>query len=246
MLLTLESSAGQEYLSRLRAALEVELRKVGLSCYTVMFMNKQRHIEPFIFSNFPQGWLNEYRQGSYHLQDPVVLYGLRRFSPFFWEEAVNAFSNSEAPLGELIQERATNYGLTAGYALPLHDPEGHLALLNLSFDFDSGVPPKLQGDGHHRLQMALIRFYEGLLSHVKLSPEATSEALEDTPKQNVLSQREVEILRWVGMGKSYWEVAQISGVVERTVKFHMANVAFKLQVCNAKQAIYKAKALGLV
>ncbi|MDU8362434.1 helix-turn-helix domain-containing protein [Pseudomonas syringae group sp. J309-1] len=58
---------------------------------------------------------------------------------------------------------------------------------------------------------------------------------------NPLTQREHEILSWASLGKTYSEIALITGISERTVKFHMANTVEKLDVSNAKHAISKAQ-----
>ncbi|QBY46858.1 helix-turn-helix transcriptional regulator (plasmid) [Arsenophonus nasoniae] len=52
-----------------------------------------------------------------------------------------------------------------------------------------------------------------------------------------LSKRENEVLHWVSVGKTYWEISLILGIKEGTVKFHMGNVVHKLGVRSAKQAI---------
>ncbi|WP_135185857.1 response regulator transcription factor, partial [Pseudomonas syringae] len=58
--------------------------------------------------------------------------------------------------------------------------------------------------------------------------------------------RETGVLKWVAMGKSYSEIAEIFSISERTVKFHMSNVSSKLEVRTAKQAVYKAINMGMV
>ncbi|MEM7523726.1 MAG: helix-turn-helix transcriptional regulator, partial [Pseudomonadota bacterium] len=61
-----------------------------------------------------------------------------------------------------------------------------------------------------------------------------------------LSQREVECLSWVAVGKSSWDIGQIIGVSENTVNFHMKNIFMKLEVNNRTLAAVKAMKLGLI
>jgi len=58
--------------------------------------------------------------------------------------------------------------------------------------------------------------------------------------------REKEILDWVKIGKSSWEISVILSVSERTVKFHLNNVYKKLDVHCRAQAIARAFKLGVI
>ncbi len=55
-----------------------------------------------------------------------------------------------------------------------------------------------------------------------------------------LTPREKEVLTWVSQGKGGWEVGEIIGISERTVKFHLQNIYKKLDVINRAQAVTKA------
>jgi NarL family two-component system response regulator LiaR len=61
-----------------------------------------------------------------------------------------------------------------------------------------------------------------------------------------ISRRELEVLELVAMGKSNREIAAELFVSLSTVKTHMANLFFKLDVTRRTQAVNKAKQLGLV
>ncbi|GAA0504097.1 MULTISPECIES: helix-turn-helix transcriptional regulator [Pigmentiphaga] len=61
-----------------------------------------------------------------------------------------------------------------------------------------------------------------------------------------LSAREQECLHWASMGKTGGETAQILGVSERTVNFHLGNAFAKLQVNNKQAAVAQAILQGLL
>lgn len=61
-----------------------------------------------------------------------------------------------------------------------------------------------------------------------------------------LTPKEIEILNWVREGKTNWEIAQIQGVSERTVKFHVRNILQKLGANSRAHAVSIALELGLV
>lgn len=61
-----------------------------------------------------------------------------------------------------------------------------------------------------------------------------------------LSDRQLQVLEWISMGKSNWEVASILNVSENTIKFHVTNICKKLNVHKRCHAISVASKLRLV
>jgi DNA-binding CsgD family transcriptional regulator len=52
-----------------------------------------------------------------------------------------------------------------------------------------------------------------------------------------LSSREREVLEWLKMGKTSWDISQILCISERTVNYHVSNIIKKLGVVNRMQAV---------
>jgi LuxR family maltose regulon positive regulatory protein len=61
-----------------------------------------------------------------------------------------------------------------------------------------------------------------------------------------LSERELEVLRWVAAGYSNQEIAQELVLAVSTVKKHINNIYGKLEVGSRTQAVAKARELGLL
>lgn len=61
-----------------------------------------------------------------------------------------------------------------------------------------------------------------------------------------ITKRESEILQWLHMGKTNWEISSILDISPLTVKNHVQNILRKLDVENRGQAAVKAAKLGLV
>lgn len=73
------------------------------------------------------------------------------------------------------------------------------------------------------------------------------EALGEEEEGNeVLTQRQMEVLSLVARGKTYKEVAESLFVTERTVKYHMGKILEKLHLKNRAQVIAYASHRGLV
>ena len=60
-----------------------------------------------------------------------------------------------------------------------------------------------------------------------------------------LTLREMNILNWVKNGKTNSEIAQIMGITERTIRFHVESIFSKLDVTSRSQAVATAIEHGL-
>ena len=70
--------------------------------------------------------------------------------------------------------------------------------------------------------------------------------LEKQDYSHVLSEREKEVLRLIGVGKPSKEIAKLLFISKNTVSRHRQNILSKLQVNNSTEAFRIAKELGLV
>jgi DNA-binding CsgD family transcriptional regulator len=87
--------------------------------------------------------------------------------------------------------------------------------------------------------------YLGHYLHLALMRTARKNAPSTEKCVKELSPREVTILNWIKNGKTNWEVGQILGVTERTVRFHLASIFSKLDVTSRSQAVATAMEHGL-
>lgn len=63
---------------------------------------------------------------------------------------------------------------------------------------------------------------------------------------SIITNRESEILQWLHMGKTNWEISSILDISPLTVKNHVQNILRKLNVQNRSQAAVKAAKIGLI
>ena len=61
-----------------------------------------------------------------------------------------------------------------------------------------------------------------------------------------LSPREREVLKWLRLGKTSWDISVIMRISERTVNYHVNNIMKKLDVTNRLQAVSEAMNLALI
>lgn len=84
---------------------------------------------------------------------------------------------------------------------------------------------------------------------VQLSPQVAARLMREVPAPNspeVLTQRELEVLRLLAQGLANKEIARDLGIGEKTVKTHVSNILSKLGVLSRTQAALHAIQIGLI
>ena len=185
-----------------------------------------------MFSSYPSAWQQRYAEQNYLAADPTVAHALRSVLPAVWSEEL--FS-ANLPLWE----DARGHGLNVGWAQSSCDAQGAVGMLTLA-------------RSHEELSAAELRLkapYMTWLAHAAqtgLARLVGGQPLQGNLAQHELTAREAEMLRWTADGKTSGEIAQITGISERTVNFHLNNAIGKLGVSNKTAAAVKATMLRLL
>jgi DNA-binding NarL/FixJ family response regulator len=85
-----------------------------------------------------------------------------------------------------------------------------------------------------------------------LSPEVTARVLnavrrtQSVRTQSLLSDREVEVLRWLAKGQTTSQIAGGLYISENTVKTHIRHILEKMEVSNRAEAVARAAQMGLI
>jgi DNA-binding NarL/FixJ family response regulator len=61
-----------------------------------------------------------------------------------------------------------------------------------------------------------------------------------------LSERELEVLRWMAKGQNNLQIAQVLSITERTVRYHVENILSKLKATNRMEAVIIAIQRGWI
>lgn len=177
----------------------------------------------------PPEWLAIYGERQFHLIDPIVAENFSRFGLQSWSDTYR-----KAPPPKAFHYLAEDFGLKMGFSYGLqedHGPGGSL------FSFSGS---KLQG--HPRNAVIL----DQVLPHLHRVLTQLEPGLPHRGPSSPLSGRELEVLKWIGVGKSSWETGMILHISERTVNFHIKNVLRKLDAVKRPQAVAIALKLGLL
>ena len=223
-----QTCTSQEVLVQLISAAGELLEADHSACLVASFAGPGQ--EPRILlvdASSPRGWLPLYSQQRFHLVDPIVQENFSRFQPQYW-----AHTYRKRPPPKLFRSRAEDFGLCSGLSAGLPS-EGGGSLFSFS---GPRVQPRARN--FSILHLLLPHLHRALCA---LEPQARLR-LPLEP----LSERELEVLKWTGAGKSSWEIGLILRISERTVNFHVCNAMKKLDAVNRGQALAVALSLGLL
>ena len=209
-----------------------EIAKHGYNvCACGAFVPTDRGPEThFFFQHWPPAWLDLYVSRNFVAIDFSVAEARRRIAPFTWLEA-----KAERTLSRAEQElwnTAVQWGWTDGLSVPIHGPGGYFAIVAMG-GTQQPMPPSLR----NRLHIMAFLTHERCRALAGVAPVADPQA--------ALTQRELECLRWVGAGKTDWEIATIIGLAPTTVKTHIDQGRKKLGARTRSQAVARLVLSGL-
>lgn len=186
------------------------------------------------FGNFPDGYAAIFADPSNSQRCPVIRRMKASSRAFTYDRAlyhrdgVDDLWESQAP-----------FGYQTGVAMASHFGQGRHFLLGL--DRDEPLPNE---------DTQLMRLMGDLQLLGAYAQEAAVRVL--TPKQGgpeeipILTDRQLEILRWTRDGKSAAVVGTLLGLSEKTINYHLRNVEAKMGVAGKHQAVVKALSFGLL
>jgi len=189
-----------------------------------------QRIEPFILMNrWPEGFSSVYIARNYYPDDPVAAYCRRSAAPFEWSEAT--YDAERWPRAAEVMNCAADFGLKKGFLVPVVRRNGLHASVTMA-----GEHPDF--DPLAKRAIHLI----GLYAHAKAV--ALLGVYGRGPASGILTDRERDILAWIAMGKSSWDISMILGISERTVNWFIGRAMRKLDAANRTQAVVNAIRAG--
>ena len=171
------------------------------------------------------GWKEIYESKGLIAIDPVIPLAFKSEGSVNW---CDAYKHRKEESSEFIKI-ATDYDLLNG--ISFGTMKHSIASSSNVVSIGSGATP------FDDVQSVILR---QILPHIS----------EILGRQNIwwrpkLTVKELEVIKWCTAGKSYWEISQIMGIAERTVKFHMQNIFKKFDVTNKSHAIARGVSFGL-
>lgn len=167
------------------------------------------------------GYLDRFLSKKLYQIDPVVLEIFKTFEIQYWKD-VNEKYQVEELISLEFEEFETSNGFTFGVA---------------DFNCFNGTAFSFAG-GHIKNDDRTRAIIQNTVPHLSVALMRLAEDEEETIAFNPkLTNREIEVLKWLKEGKSSNDVSVILNISERTVNFHCNNILRKLDAVNRVQAV---------
>lgn len=190
----------------------------------------------YIFSGYPEQWMQTYQSDRYIEIDPIVEHCFFRNTtcPLVWDSRL-----FDTPARRAFWEEAQGNGVASGLSVPIRAAQGEVALLSVA-------NPERGRDAldHQAHATGLMYVLSGYLHEAIRQLVYAPELIQVVPPK--LSPREAECLAWWANGKTAWEIGHILNLSERTIRFHLDNIKAKLGVYKKNQIIARAVKLRLI
>lgn len=210
------------------------IRGVGLTasvCGAWTGISNQR-VHRFFFNDWPADWLQLYNEKEFFADDPFVEEARRRMTLYLWTEVEKEHRIS--PRARNIYEVGRAYGWREVVGVPIHGPMGYQGLVSLATRQEIVLSPA---------ERALIEMMSRSLHERCRREVGFGLSSEEMPN---LTPREIECMQWVALGKTDWEIAQVLGISQSTVHFHIEGAKKKLGSGSRTESVTRLALYGLL
>lgn len=198
-------------------------------------------------SNMADDWMAYYMTQDYRLDDPWAQYIVGNDTPVLYSrEGESELIVKKGSLGEAMMDDVSHYGLNNSICIPIHNKFGDV---NTGFNLGSDM-------NHAEFKAMIAEYKEDILLGAALinnNLAATSPTDCDMPSwfvnphmKNLLSERELEVLKWLSEGNRNDRIAEKMNIASVTVNFHLKEIKRKLGARTREQAVALAFKQGLL
>ncbi|MCX7676893.1 MAG: LuxR family transcriptional regulator [Alteraurantiacibacter sp.] len=215
----------------LRKATMAALACLGISAaYFIAPLTRDPRIGRIITTiGLPWSWEKLYRARLY-LSDPLPDIAMERLEPLVWPDDIKGLRLDRKQ--QRFMELAASHGLGRGIGVACFGPEGRSGFLGCPLNTSAPVPSVLMRQQMHAIGNTSFQAYCRLVKRAQDAP--------------LLSNRELEVLHWIGRGKSNSVIAEILGISPSSVDVYVRRIFGKLGVTDRTTASVKAYAMGLL
>ncbi len=217
------------------AKLEQAIAEYGLTSFAISGIPlPTEDIAPYVLLNgWPADWFERYVSQNYVQVDPVIRHARVTDDVFIWSELLRA--NPPLHQARKLMQEASDFGMRDGLSVPLHLTGGLQAIVTFGGE-NIDIPPELRGI----LQLIAIYAHNRLRTLLANSKPLGPRAIPD------VTPHERDVIFWCAEGKTNWEIAQILGRSENTVKHQLHNAQRKYNCCTRSQLIAESIRSGLI
>nr|WP_296518223.1 LuxR family transcriptional regulator [Rhodopseudomonas sp.] len=184
---------------------------------------QRRNFDACILMNrWPSGWFEMYRACDFQRHDPIARFTHSQFRSANWSDIPIP---DDPKARSIMSIAAVDFRLRRGVSVPIHGLSGYQA--GISF---AGFEIEETADARSAVELIAIYAFNKLL-HMKAATAG---------RDKILTPRQREILSWIAIGKTAWDVGQILEISEDTVNKLVASAIQRLKVSNRTHAVVEA------
>lgn len=190
------------------------------------------HAAPLVLeSTLPVEFVHEYDRHQYVRQCPMLPKFSQSIMPILWDLMAPSAQDDNPVWPDALRDLMLRFGLVVGLVCIFNSPDGRRYLVR----FDGDRPAIMLNELNElvMISMALLDRYSALL-------RAEMNSID------VLSARELEVVRWTAQGKTSVEIGQILALSDHTINAYMMTAMKKLDCVNRTQLVAKAIRLKLI
>ncbi|MEM7775608.1 MAG: LuxR family transcriptional regulator [Pseudomonadota bacterium] len=179
-----------------------------------------------LLSGWPTEWYHRYNDNNYVSHDPVARLIVRSTKPFAWS-SLDVRTNA-SKLSRQVMNEAREFGMADGFTVPIYGYNGYQACVTMSAD----RVVDLSSEEQNAIYLISLVAFSTAKALITGTPND-----EDGDDDITLTEREREIIGWVSVGKTNWEVSKILALSEKTVEKYLASIASKVGAVNRAHTV---------
>jgi len=215
---------------------ETAMGELGFDRLLLALMNDhpalKKEAEHGVIKNYPDDWVNYYLAQNYDEIDPVRTLSFTRTGAYTWDEITK--SKTLTNKQRLMFNQAEEAGLFSGVGVALHGGGGAVAALGAASS-EKGI--ELSQPVLDKVNLMSYQFYTCFWRLMES---------DISTRQNFLSNREQEILKWCARGYTKIAISERLNLSVHTVDSHVRNSMRKLDSKNITSTVVKAINLGFI
>ena len=185
------------------------------------------------WAEFPEGHIENYLAESWDEVDPILAFTASATRPFSWDHVSSGMQFTEDET-DLLDE-CRRVGVHSIVVAPFHNPNGGCDIVAVS---------RRQAGPVDRARIAVLQAI-CVQTWCRLS-DLDGSGARDRDRGLTLTNRELEILKWLKDGKSNSETSLIMGLSIKTIEYHVGNILKKLSAASRSTAVVIAIRKGLL
>jgi DNA-binding CsgD family transcriptional regulator len=193
-----------------------------------------RQLTNVAWFELPKHYPEAYIENKWERIDPILPASRKVRVAFSWSDALAGVKLNRAQ--QAFFHECHGLQVRNGIVIPLHGPDSRCDIFSLSRRTDEAPDAK-------RLRLTYAVAVQTWCRFLELSGTGLR---IDSQLHSRVTERELEVLRWIKAGKTNQEIAEILNIKLKSVEFHVHNVLNKLGAPNRISAVVMALQNGLI